>query len=790
MTKNKIFSLVLIFFLSGLNQTFAADENETPINGIIVKGNERVSTSSILSYSEVNVGDIYSNKLTSKIIKNLYATKYFDDIEVILDFNNLIIKVKERPIITEVVITGNALIETDDIIGALDGVGMSRARPFDKNIFDKVAQELVRLYYDRGRYSATIDTSVTNLERNRVSIDLKIEEGEASEIKGIKIIGNKNFSYRDMTRLMDSGTRYFFEFWTDKAVYSGPRVQSDLNKIRDFYLDEGYARFKILSHQINLANSNKDIFITISMEEGDIYEFGDLKLFGNTVIPPEDAKGVVKRIIKPGELFSRAKIETTKQSLGYLLGDKGYAFPDIIAIPIIDDETKIVDVEFRVDPGARTMVRRVHIVGNEDTNDEVYRREIRQFEASLHSNSSIERSKIRIQRLKYVKNVEVKKVKVFGSEDEVDIIFEIEEAASGEFRVGAGWSDKDGALFNIRLKQDNFLGTGNTVVLDAAKSTVTSKLTFIHTDPYFTPDGLSKSYNLVYSQTDVSSLSTASFISDTFGGGIFYTTPVSETDSFGLGYDVLYTDYTTTSGSPIVVTHHINRYGNTSFGVDLKANYISDSRDRTLFARAGISHSFSASFFAPVTGEGASYATAQYAGEYNFPYQWDTFGLFEWDTVFRINTQFGIGAGLFGNTSLPFHSKFFAGGTKSVRGFKAASLGPLTYDDPSDTLGCTPKTCDSVGGDFLTVAQFNWVFPPPPFLGVDQRVMRVSLFTDIGNVFEDINDFEYNELRGSYGIQADFVTPVGAVTVGFVNTFKSKTGDDTQPVVFQLGGSF
>lgn len=788
MSKYRSYWIAIFFLIFISNPILSVAENGTSITKIVIEGNERVSDNTILSYAEVKKGDIFSTNLTSKIIKKLYSTKYFDDIDIVLDFSTLIIRVKEKPIISEISIEGNKIVNSDDVIGALDNVGISRARPFDKNIFDKVEQELVRLYYDRGRYNVRIDTSVITLERNRVTVALLIEEGESSTIQGITIIGNENFSYNEITRLMESGTTSFYDFFSEKDIYSGTKLQSDLDTIRNFYLNQGYVRFKILSHQVNLANNNKDIFLTISIDEGEIFEFGDLKLFGNTIIPPQDAKEAVRKIVKPGELFSRAKLEVTKNRLAFLLGDRGYAFPEIIALPIINDETKIVDVEFRVNPGARTMVRRIDIKGNENTNDEVYRREIRQFESALHSNSKIERSKTRLQRLKYVENVDVKKIKVFDSEDQVDLVFNIKERASGEFKIGAGWSDTNGTLFNIKVQQDNFLGTGNNIVLDAAQSKVTQKLTLYYTDPYYTPDGIAKTNNLVYAETDVSSLSTATYVADTFGGGVFYTTPISETDSFGLGYDILYTSYTTTIASPIVVTHHIDKWGGTSFGAELKATYIHDTRDRTVFARTGVLNSYNANLFAPV--DGASYFTGVFRGEYNFPYLFETFGLFDWDTVFRINTQLGIGAGLFGATSVPFHSKFFAGGTKSVRGFKGASLGPLTYNDSSATHGCTAKTCDSIGGDFLAVGQFNWVFPPPPFLGVDSRTMRISLFTDIGNVFEKFNDIEYDELRASYGIQIDFITPVGAVTFGFVDVFKSKEGDDTQPVVFQLGGSF
>ena len=404
MSRSKI-CLISIFLLLIFSPILSNAENGTTINKIVIKGNERVSTNTIFSYAEVEEGDIFSSTLTGNIIKKLYATKYFDDIDVTLEFNTLIIRVKEKPIISEIKLEGNKIVESADVIEALENVGISRARPFDKNIFDKVEQELVRLYYDRGRYDARIDTSVITLERNRVTLALLIDEGEASTIQGINIIGNKVFNYNQITRLMDSGVAPFYDFWSDSDVYSGPKLQSDLDKIREFYLNQGYVRFQILSHQVNLSNNNKDIYITISLDEGDSYEFGDLKLFGNTIIPPEDAKLAVKSVVKPGQLFSRAKIEVTKNRLSYLLGDKGYAFPEIVAVPIIDDQTKIVDVEFRVNPGARTTVRRINITGNENTNDEVYRREIRQFESSLHSNSKIERSKVRLQRLKYVENV-------------------------------------------------------------------------------------------------------------------------------------------------------------------------------------------------------------------------------------------------------------------------------------------------------------------------------------------------------------------------------------------------
>ena len=793
---NKSLTLLLLFSIVLNNFAFGEEgaDEQILISNIIIEGNNRVTNSTVLSYAEVNVGDKFSPDLIKGVIKKLYATNFFDNISVVLEFNNLIINVVEKAIISDIKITGNESVEDEAILEALQNVGVSRSRPYDKNIFDKVEQELVRLYIDRGRYNAQIVSNVDKLERNRVALELIITEGEASRIKEINIIGNKVYPNKKLISLMESGTKYFFEVWSDKDTYAGTKLKSDLERIENFYFNKGFIRFRILSNQVNLSNNNEDIVLTISVDEGEIYQFGDIKLFGNTTIVEENVKSSLLKILKPKEIFSRQKIEQAKGRIAYLLGDKGYPFPDIVSIPIIDDETNIVDLEFRVNPGQRSMVRRINIRGNDNTNDEVYRRELRQYESSLHSNSSIERSAVRIQRLKFVENVDVEKTKVPGSDDLVDLTFNIKERQSGEFKVSAGWSDTDGALFDIKLQQDNFLGGGKNIGVIANKSSISSSLRFIFTDPYYSADGVSRSTNFQISQTDVSSTSTATYVADTFGGGVFYLAPISENESFGIGYDIKVTDFTTTSGSPLIVTHHIADHGKTAFGVSLTGQYIYDTRDRTVFASEGNLFDISPNMF--FAANGASYAAATFSSEHNTPYTLKTFG-FDWETVLQLKTRVGIGAGLFGATSMPFYSKYFAGGNRSVRGFKGSSLGPLTYNAPRAENTCAAKAvtgkfikCDAVGGDFLTTAQANWIFPPPPFLGVDTRSARVTLFADMGNVFEDVNDFDYNDLRASYGIEAKFLTPVGAVSVGFVDTFISKEGDDTQPVIFSLGGSF
>ena len=793
MVKNfHLFLFFLNFFLA--SQFVHSQDTEIVINNILIEGNQRVTDDTVLSYADISEGEIFTNQIGQRMIKDLYDTGYFDDISFDVDGNVLTIKLKEKPIISIINIIDNKIVEDEDIFSALDDVGVSRARPFDKNIFDKIEQELTRLYYDRGRYNAKISSKVTNLERNRVAIDLIVNEGDASRIRKINFIGNKNFSSDKLRDLMELGTKYFFEIWSDRDTYSGSQLRADMAKIEEYYFNRGFIRFRILSNQVNLSNNNKDILITISVDEGEKYEFGDLKIFGNEILDESILKTEISRILQPGQIFSREKIQQSEILIKNMLGEEGYAFPNVTSIPIIDDKTQIVDVDYRLNIGKKSMVRRITIEGNTSTNDEVYRRELRQYESSVHKQSAIDRSKIRLQRLKYVDDVQIIKTKVAGADDMIDITFKVKERKAGEFRVSAGWSDTDGAIFDIDLKQDNFLGGGKNVAIKASRSSVQNTLRVYLTDPYFTTDGVSKTSNIILSQTDVSNTSTATYLSDTLGFGVLYNIPISEIQSYGYGVDLNVTRFTTTIGSPIIVTHHLNDHGSNAIGLNLTASYTSDTRNRTRFAESGMLNLIQANVF--LAADGASFLTTKYDAEVNYPYTLKTFG-FDWNTVVQMKSIIGFGVGLNGTTSLPFYTKYFAGGNTTVRGFKGASLGPFTYNAARSDTTCAAKAipgkfirCDTVGGDFLTAAQIDWLFPPPDFLTEDTRGVRASLFVDIGNVFEKINDFDYNELRASYGIQFNALTPIGSVSVGFANALREKEGDDFQSVIFRLGGNF
>ncbi len=778
----KLFKYFFIFFFILFSTALLANENQ--VNSVVVQGNIRVSDAEIVDYSNIDIGKIYTEQDLSNIIKSLFSTKLFKNIEVNISENTLYIDVIERPIISTILVEGNKLLETEQIRSSLKSIGIFQSKPYSKNLIDKVQQELIRLYYDNGRYSTSIKIVEDELENNLVRLRILVEEGSASTIKEIKLIGNKSYSDRQLKSFFKSGPKYWFEVWSDKDIYNSIALEQDIETLRDFYINRGHAKFEIVSKQVNLSSDKEDIYITIFIKEGPIFKFGDISLYGLESFDATVYKNILNFNVKPGTTFSNFNIEQSKEAIEFVLGEEGYAFPQVISIPKFRDNTDYVDIDFRVDPKKKSYVRRINIIGNTKTNDEVYRRELRQFESSIYSQQKIDRSKVRLQRLKYVTSVDVKKIPIDEKLGIVDINFILEETQSGEFKVGAGYSDSSGAIFNIKVQQDNFLGRGNNVALELEKSSYRKLLKYSNTNPYYTQDGISKTVSLVFSETDASSTSTAAYLSDTFAYGVSFSVPISETRFYGYGAELVYTEYTSTSGSPTRVTDFFDKHGKTHLGVNLNASITEDTRDRTVYATTGVRHSLVSNTYIPPDLD-YSYTSLTYRGEYNYPYELDFLNLFTWNTSFQIKPQLGFGLGLTGTSSLPFFDKYFAGGQKSVRGFDSNSLGPLV-----NNTTCTAKTCDAVGGDFIAVVQNDWIFPPPPFLGQDKRIFRGSLFVDIGNVFEDISDFSYSELRGSYGIQLNFLTPVGAVAFGFVDTFKSKSGDDTKPVIFSLGGQF
>ena len=426
----RIFFLILFSFFINLSH---ADEQQ--LNFIEIDGNIRITNEEIIEYSNFEIGKIYNQDDISEIIKRLFSTNLFTDISIKTKNNTLIINVIETPLVSRINVDGNKLLETEQIISSLESIGIKKSKPYSENLLDKVEQELVRLYYDNGRYSSSVEIEGIKVENNLVNLNVKINEGEASTIKEVKIIGNRSFSTRQIKSIIKSGPKYWFEVWSDKDIYNNTQLDQDIESIIQFYQNMGYAKVKIVSKQVNLSSDKKDIYITISIDEGKKYIFGSISAMGLENFNDEIFKNILKFNLKPGTSFNRSKIESTKESIKFILGEKGYAFPDINYNASFNDSTSSVDIAFLINSNSKSFVRRINIIGNTKTNDEVYRRELRQFESSLYQENKINRSKIRLQRLKYVNNVDVKKTIINQSTGVIDIDFIIDETQSGEFKL-------------------------------------------------------------------------------------------------------------------------------------------------------------------------------------------------------------------------------------------------------------------------------------------------------------------------------------------------------------------
>ncbi|MCK5647425.1 MAG: outer membrane protein assembly factor BamA, partial [Gammaproteobacteria bacterium] len=429
------------------------------VDDIRVEGLQRISAGTVFNYLPLKVGDTIDNHAVSKSIRELYKTGFFKDVRLEQQGNSLIVFVLERPAIADIEFDGNKDIDTEELTKALKQIGFAEGRVYDKSILQRVIEELKRQYYARGKYAVRIDTKVTPLERNRVGIKIEVSEGRVTTIHQINVVGNKVFDTDTLLDELELTTPTLFSFYTKTDQYSKQKLAGDLESLRSFYLDRGYINFKIESTQVAITPDKKHIYITINLIEGDKYTINEVKLAGDLIIKPEEIFPVVK--IKKGQFFSRQKITQTSESIVDLLGKAGYAFSNVNPIPQVNDDTNEVAITFFVDPGNRVYVRRVNIVGNSNTADEVIRREVRQFENSWISTTDVDRSRARLQQLGFFKEVSVETPAVAGASDLVDVVYTVEEQSTGSINAGAGFSQSQGVIFNFSISQANFLGTGN-----------------------------------------------------------------------------------------------------------------------------------------------------------------------------------------------------------------------------------------------------------------------------------------------------------------------------------------
>lgn len=760
----------LLQFLVMLCLSAAVMAETFTIEDIRVEGLQRISAGTVFNYLPVKVGDEMSDNDARGIIRSLYKSKYFNDVQVERQDNVLVIKVQERPAISSIELVGNKDMDSGELLKSLREIGFGEGQVFEQAMLERVELELERQYFSRGKYGVAIESEVTPLSRNRVAIRITMAEGVVATIKDINIVGNDSFEQEELTEEFQTTTGTLLSFITKDNQYSRQKLSADLETLRSFYLDRGYVDFTVESTQVSISDDKKNMFITINISEGEKYKIDEVRLAGNLIVPEEELFPLVT--IKQNSVFSRKAITKSTENLTNRLGNDGYAFANVNAVPEIDREAKEVDLTFFVDPGRRAYVRRIQISGNSKTRDEVLRREMRQQESAWISTEKVEQSKSRISRLGYFENVNVETIPVPGVQDQVDLDFGVTETPSGSLSAGVGYSQSDGIIFNANVTQKNFLGSGKHIRFGFNNSSINTIYSFGYTNPYATIDGISQGFNAYYRKTDADEANIARYTLDALGGDFTYGIPISEENRIDLGFGYERTEIDLPSTDRILrYEEFIDREGDTFDTVTLNAGWSSDSRDSAILPTSGIAQSVSAEVAIP--GPSLQF--------YKLRYKANAYKPLSDDLTFAIRGEFGYGDAYGDTNEFPFFENFYAGGIRSVRGFQANTLGVKERTSNGDE--------EPVGGNLLVSGGAEIIFPVP-FMDKSLKSFRLSAFTDFGNVYDVNEDFDAGLLRYSAGLSAIWISPFGAMTFSIAAPLKKEDGDETEAFQFSLGSTF
>ncbi|HDP90344.1 MAG TPA: outer membrane protein assembly factor BamA [Thioalkalivibrio sp.] len=735
------------------------------VRDIEVEGLERIAPGTVFTYLPLKVGDAFDERQSADVVRALFRTGFFDDVELRRRGDVLVVFVTERPAIADIRFSGNKDIPKDQLEEALKEVGITKGRVFNRSVLERLERELRQQYFARGKYNVKIDVEVEELPRNRVDIDITISEGKVAKIRKVTIVGNEDFDEDDLLDDFDSGIPSWWAIFSSRDEYSKQKLGGDLERLRSTYLDRGYAEFNIDSTQVAITPDKRDIYVTVNVDEGNQYRIRSIKLAGNALLPEDDLMALVD--LEPGDVFARARVTNSITRITDRLGDAGYAFANVNAIPELDEESREVDLTLFIDPGKRVYVRRINFQGNYKTRDEVLRRELRQMEAGWYAASQINRSKIRLQRLPYIADVNVRTRRVPGTDDQVDLDISVVERLAGSFSIGAGYSQSEGLLFNIAVSEDNFMGSGKRVAINANTSSVNTIYNLSYTNPYHTIDGVSRGFNVFFRETDAEEANVTRYFANRWGGNINYGIPLTEYDYFRFSFGYEDTEIVLADTAAQELQDFIAAYGEEYAAYKVEASYTHDTRNRTVFADSGNLQRISAETAVP--GSDVEY----YKLGYNFR---------QFVPVWKDRLTFSVDAKVdyaseYGSTdAMPFFEHYFAGGSRSVRGYKDLSLGPR------DSLG------DPLGGTFRTVGSMELLFPPP--MAPESRSTRMSLFVDAGQVYEDYDTFTADELRASYGVGFTWLSPVGPLTFSLAKAFNDQPEDDLETFQFTLGAAF
>ena len=766
MSRWSAIGFLLLISFAVLHGQARAQSSGFVVSDIVVEGNERIDLGTVLTYLPVRTRDRFDPATDSaRVLRALYETGLFDDVVIKRRGSNiLVVEVEERPSIGSISINGNKKITQEELTRSLNQADIALGRVYNRSILETVERELRRVYFSAGNYGSEIDINVEELDRNRVALDIDITEGAVARIEHINIIGNKSFDESTLLKLLQSRQKPFNPF-SSADEYSQVKLAADIETLRSYYQDSGFIRFEVDSTQVSISPDKRDIFVVINIREGERYTVRSVDLTGDFDVPKEELEPLLR--VTTGDVFSRKDIVQSSNAISDRLGQDGFAFATVDVLPDINDESRDVGLTFVIKPGKRVYVRRITFTGQYKTRDEVLRREMRQLEGSRFSPALVNRSRIRLQRLAFMQSVSIRTPRVPGTDDQVDLEVTVQEGQSGSFSAGLGYGSDGGTTVNLAFQQDNLFGTGESLQFSFDNSRTTRQLSLSFRDPYFTDDGISRTVGAFIRETDTSNQeSTSRYLASTRGANVRFGVPLSEFSTFrvGLGYER--TEIGTTSGTPDEIEDYIGVNGDTFDLFDINLGFTFDTRNRTVFATKGAVNRLSLEAIVP--GSDLTFYKLGYRFEYFKPIT----ERYTFSTTIRVDSGYGYGD----FDELPFFKRYFAGGVRTLRGFRTGSLGP------KDSLD------NARGGDFRTLGTVEIIFPPP--FVEEPGATRLSLFTDFGNVFTNYDEFDADEIRASYGLAFVWLSPVGPLTFSLSNPYNEEEGDRVQEFQFTIGSIF
>ena len=787
------------------------------VSDIRIDGLQRIGAGTVFTYLPVERGDTLDQGKAAEALRALYKTGFFEDVRLDRQGGILVITVVERPAINKLTLAGNKDLKTEDLTKGLKEIGLAEGETYNPLNLDRVTQELTRQYNNRGKYNVQITPSVERLDRNRVNLTINVKEGKAAKIRHINLVGNESFPEEDITKGWESHTSNWLSWYKRDDQYSREKLSGDIEKLNSWYLDRGYVDFNLESTQVSISGDKKDMYIIAGMTEGQVFNFADITVSGDTVVPKSEIETIVA-FIKPGTTFSRSLLELSTNAITARLANIGYAFARVNPVPNVDRDKRTVSVDFQVQPGPRVNVRRIVFKGNTRTADPVLRREMRQFEGSWYSQAAIDRGKVRLDRLGYFEEVSVDSEPVAGTDDQVDVVYTVKETTSGSIAAGVGYSQLSGLNLSLQLSENNFLGTGNRVSAAITRSDYQKRYDFSFVNPYFTDEGLSLGYNLWWREFDYSSYNVAQYSTNSGAFQVFLGVPLSESDSISVMLGLDSNEILALDGStPAPLVDYVKAVGQRTFhSWRTQVSWGRDNRNNYFTPVVGGTQSLSAEIALP--GSTVEYFKLQYDISKYWPLSQalvvktalnlgygDSYGkklirniCFTPPTLTDTNND-GTGdtyvPGPAGTdpcltnspdykktvtaSGLPFFENFYAGGIASsgrVRGFMDNTLGPsyvsnFGYRQP-------------LGGSMLLAGSVEAIFPKL----FDSPSARVSAFLDFGNVFNGYDNFSASELRASAGVALLWRSPMGPLSISYALPIRQKDGDRIERLQFNFGG--